>query len=96
MRMRWAGSRAPCTRLLCGRGGREGKAHRGGEGGREGEGACVGSGGGWAGSKARVRTYATWNVRTRQVWYIFDADIVTVMEEKNNIVLIVNSSASYT
>ena len=40
-------------------------------------------------------TYATWNIRTRQVWYIFDADIVTVMEEKNNIVLIVNWSGRY-
>jgi len=25
---------------------------------------------------------ATWNVRTRQLWYIFDADVVTVLEER--------------
>ncbi|XP_066341201.1 uncharacterized protein [Miscanthus floridulus] len=54
------GARLPCTRLPCGRGGREGEAHRGGEGGGEGKGAgagaapSAGSGGGWAGSKARV------------------------------------------
>jgi len=25
---------------------------------------------------------AAWNVRTRQLWYIFDADVVTVLEER--------------
>uniref|UniRef100_K4AI21 Uncharacterized protein n=1 Tax=Setaria italica TaxID=4555 RepID=K4AI21_SETIT len=28
---------------------------------------------------------ATWNIRTRQLWYIFDVDVVTVLEETNNI-----------
>lgn len=38
-------------------------------------------------------TYATWNIRTRQVWYIFDADIVTVMEEEEQYCIDVNWSA---
>lgn len=26
---------------------------------------------------------ATWNIRTRRLWYIFDVDIITVLVEKN-------------